>query len=97
MAVFSIPSFIAIASAVLNPIPRMSRASRYGFFVITSTASGAINPEYPHRPHKTLPAFLRRKRFLDMTAGIVAWPSAEDLPPFRALEWAVLDTALARN
>ena len=32
-----------------------------------------------------------------MTAGIVAWPSAEDLPPFRALEQAVLDTALARN
>ena len=39
MAVFSIPSFIAIASAVLNPMPRMSLASRYGFSVITSTAS----------------------------------------------------------
>ena len=48
-------------------------------------------------PNNTLPAFLRRERFLDMTAGIVAWPSAEDLPPFRALEQAVLDTALARN
>ena len=47
--------------------------------------------------NEALPAFLRRERFLDMTAGIAAWPSAEDLPPFRALEQAVLDTALARN
>ena len=47
--------------------------------------------------NKALPAFLRRERFLNMTVGIVAWPSAEDLPPFRALEQAVLDTALARN
>ena len=39
MAVFSIPSFIAIASAVLNPMPRMSGARRYGFSVMTSTAS----------------------------------------------------------
>jgi len=39
VAVFAIPSFIAIASAVLKPMPRMSRASRYGFSVITSTAS----------------------------------------------------------
>ena len=73
-----------------------------------------------------LPAFLRRERFLDMTAGIVAWRdhplfaglvrplpvdigryryrsgfvarrSAEDLPPFRALEQAVRDTALGRD
>ena len=39
IAVFSIPSFIAIASAVLNPMPRTSLASWYGFSVITSTAS----------------------------------------------------------
>ena len=35
MAVFSMPSFMAIASAVLNPMPRMSRARRYGFSVMT--------------------------------------------------------------
>jgi hypothetical protein len=39
MAVFSMPSFIAMASAVLKPIPRMSRASRYGFSVMTWMAS----------------------------------------------------------
>ena len=31
MAVFSMPSFIAMASAVLKPLPRTSRARRYGF------------------------------------------------------------------
>ena len=44
-----------------------------------------------------MPAFLRRERFLDMTAGIAAWPSAEDLAPFRALEQAGRDTALGHN
>jgi hypothetical protein len=39
MAVFSMPNFIAIASAVLNPIPRMSLAKRYGFSDMTCTAS----------------------------------------------------------
>ncbi len=39
VAVFSMPSFIAIASAVLNAMPRMSWANRYGFSVMTSTAS----------------------------------------------------------
>ena len=39
IAVFSMPSFIAMASAVLNPIPRISRARRYGFSVITWMAS----------------------------------------------------------
>jgi len=39
IAVFSMPSLIAIASAVLNPMPRMSRARRYGFSVMTWTAS----------------------------------------------------------
>src|SRR5271167_2036015 len=39
IAVFSMPSFIAIASAVLKPMPRMSRARRYGFSVMTWTAS----------------------------------------------------------
>src|ERR1035437_914717 len=39
MAVFSTPSFMAIASAVLKPMPRMSRARRYGFSVMTCTAS----------------------------------------------------------
>ena len=39
MAVFAMPSFIAMASAVTKPMPRMSRARRYGFSVITSTAS----------------------------------------------------------
>jgi hypothetical protein len=39
MAVFSTPSFIAMASAVLKPMPRMSRASRYGFSDMTWTAS----------------------------------------------------------
>ena len=39
IAVLVIPSFIAIASAILNPIPRMSRVRRPGFFVMTSTAS----------------------------------------------------------
>src|SRR5712672_37325 len=38
MAVFSTPSFMAIASAVLKPMPRMSRARRYGFSVMTCTA-----------------------------------------------------------
>jgi len=33
------PSFIAMASAVLKPMPRMSRASRYGFSVMTWMAS----------------------------------------------------------
>ena len=40
MAVFAMPSFIAIASAVLKPTPRMSRARRYGFSVMTWMASG---------------------------------------------------------
>src|SRR5271166_400980 len=31
IAVFSMPTFIAMASAVLKPMPRISRASRYGF------------------------------------------------------------------
>ena len=39
IAVFSMPSFMAIASAVLKPMPRMSRARRYGFSLITWTAS----------------------------------------------------------
>jgi hypothetical protein len=39
MAVLSMPSFMAMASAVLNPMPRMSRARRYGFSDITCTAS----------------------------------------------------------
>ena len=39
MAVFAMPSFIAMASAVTKPMPRMSRARRYGFSVMTSTAS----------------------------------------------------------
>ena len=39
MAVVPMPSRIAMASAVLNPMPRMSRASRYGFSDITCTAS----------------------------------------------------------
>ena len=39
MAVFSMPSFAAIASAVLKPMPRISRASRYGFSDMTWMAS----------------------------------------------------------
>ena len=38
-AVFSIPSLAATTSAVLKPMPRMSRASRYGFSEISWTAS----------------------------------------------------------
>src|SRR5258707_2907764 len=44
MAVFSTPSFMAIASAVLKPMPRMSRARRYGFSVI-----GLIDARGPRR------------------------------------------------
>src|SRR6266550_7254395 len=50
MAVFSMPSFMAIASAVLKPMPRISRASRYGFSVMTWDGVGAIGLEDPHRP-----------------------------------------------
>ena len=39
IAGFAMPSLIAIASAVLNPMPRMSRPRRYGFSVMTSIAS----------------------------------------------------------
>ncbi len=39
IAVFSMPSRAAMASAVLKPMPRMSRASRYGFSLITWMAS----------------------------------------------------------
>ena len=39
-AVFSMPSFMAMASAVLKPMPRISRARRYGFSVMTWMASG---------------------------------------------------------
>jgi len=39
IAVFSMPSFMAMASAVLKPMPRMSRARRYGFSVMTWMAS----------------------------------------------------------
>jgi hypothetical protein len=38
-AVFSMPSLAAIWSAVRNPMPRMSRASRYGFSEISLMAS----------------------------------------------------------
>ena len=38
-AVFSMPSFMAISSATLNPMPWMSRARQYGLRVMTSTAS----------------------------------------------------------
>ena len=38
-AVGSSPSLIAMASAVLNPMPRTSRASRYGSSVMTLIAS----------------------------------------------------------
>ena len=38
-AVFSMPSRIASVSAVLKPMPRMSRERRYGFVDITSMAS----------------------------------------------------------
>jgi hypothetical protein len=34
-AVFAIPSLIAMTSAVLKPMPRISCASRYGFSVMT--------------------------------------------------------------
>src|SRR5271154_6027872 len=50
MAVFSIPSFMAIASAVLKPMPRISRASRYGFSVMTWTGIrtvGLVNADCP--------------------------------------------------
>src|SRR5271156_6424198 len=33
------PSFMAMSSAVLKPMPRMSRAKRYGFSVMTWMAS----------------------------------------------------------
>ena len=39
IAVFSMPSFIAMASALLKPMPRISRARRYGFSVMTWIAS----------------------------------------------------------
>src|SRR6476646_902579 len=48
IAVFSMPSFMAIASAVLKPMPRMSRARRYGFSVILDGIS-AIGLEYSYR------------------------------------------------
>ena len=38
-AVFSMPSLRARASAVTKPMPRMSRASRYGFSVMMAMAS----------------------------------------------------------
>ena len=50
-----------------------------------------------HRRERSPPASLRRERFLDMTAAVVSWPSALDLPPLRAVEQAVHDTVLARN
>ena len=39
IAVLEMPSFSAIRSAVLKPMPRMSRASRYGFSVTSGIAS----------------------------------------------------------
>src|SRR6516162_1037088 len=50
MAVFSIPSFMAIASAVLKPMPRMSRAKRYGVIRHDLDGIGAIGLEDPHCP-----------------------------------------------
>src|SRR5262245_56595709 len=41
------PSFMAIASAVLKPMPRISRASRYGFSVMTWMASDITMPARP--------------------------------------------------
>ena len=38
-AVFSMPSLAATWSAVRKPMPRMSRASRYGFSEMSWTAS----------------------------------------------------------
>ena len=68
------------------PLPSSSRQRPIARPVVR-----ASSPRNPSSRNTT------RLPFLDMTAGIVAWPSAEDLPPFRALEQAVLDTALARN
>lgn len=39
IAALSMPSLIAMASEVLKPMPRTSRVNRYGFSVITCTAS----------------------------------------------------------
>jgi len=50
IAVFSTPSFIAMASAVLNPIPRMSRAKRYGLGHDLHGVGAVGSPEDPHRP-----------------------------------------------
>ena len=51
-AVFSMPSFIAIASAVLKPMPRISRTSRSGSRTDLDGVR-AIRLEYPHRSHGT--------------------------------------------
>src|SRR6516164_2639726 len=44
------PSFIAIASAVLKPMPRISRASLYGFSDMTWMASSRENASRANRP-----------------------------------------------
>src|SRR5580692_12552007 len=52
MAVFSTPSFIAMASAVLKPMPRMSRAQPVRIFRHDLDSVGAVGLVDTHGPRR---------------------------------------------
>src|SRR6516162_3536275 len=76
MAVFSIPSFMAIASAVLKPMPRMSRAKRYGVIRHDLNGIGAIGLEDPHCPSGADGVAVQEDH--DFAHGLLFRPSGEN-------------------
>jgi hypothetical protein len=76
MEIFSMPSFIAVASAVLKPMPRMSRARRYGVLGHDLDGVGTIGLEDPRCPRRPDPVAVREDH--DFTHRLLLGPGGQD-------------------